>query len=90
VKVLIVIILVVLGVYIFRQEITDKIEGDVKKIPPSVEQYNKEILGDSYFLRESRAALELKGICAQNSIWLNDPITRIFAQNCADVNNAFK
>jgi hypothetical protein len=89
-KILILIVLIVVGVYVFRQEIVDKIESDVKKIPPSVEQYNKEIFGVSYFFRESRAALELKGICAQNGIWLNDPTTQIFAQNCADVNNALK
>ncbi|MDR1615069.1 MAG: hypothetical protein LBS26_05830 [Campylobacteraceae bacterium] len=89
-KVLIVIILIIVGVYVFRQEIVDKIESDVKKIPPSVEQYNKVRFGINYFIRDQRAALELKGICTQNSIWLNDKITNIFAQNCADANDSLK
>ncbi|MDR1976844.1 MAG: hypothetical protein LBQ18_07615 [Campylobacteraceae bacterium] len=89
-KVLLVIVLLIVGVYVFRQEITESIEGDVKQIPQSVLQYNKEELGVGFFIKEQRAALELKGICTQNSIWLNDKATKIFAQNCADAENSLR
>ncbi|MDR0407989.1 MAG: hypothetical protein LBH45_03615 [Campylobacteraceae bacterium] len=89
-KILVVIVLVLIGIYFFRQEIVGKIEGDLKHIPDIVKQYNDEIMGIDYLIGEQRIALELKGICAQNSAWLNYKETKIFAQNCADANSALK
>lgn len=89
-KVLILIALVVICAYIFRYEIVGKIKSEVRHAPKIVQEYNKEAFGISYFVAEQKIALELAGICSQNSSWLNDESTRIFAQNCADAKEALK
>jgi hypothetical protein len=89
-KVLFFAIILVVCVYLFRHEIIDKIEGEVKRIPKIVQEYNQKVLGSDYFRAEQRIALELTGICSQHSAWINDDDTRIFAQNCADAKSVLK
>jgi hypothetical protein len=89
-KVLFLIILLVICAYVFRHEITDKIKGEMRHAPKIVQEYNQKIFGAGYFVAEQKTALELAGICSQNSLWLNDDSTWIFTQNCADAKDALK
>jgi hypothetical protein len=89
-KTLAVIVLIVICVYMFRHEIVDKIEGEVRHPPKIVQDYNQRVFGVNYFASEQRIALELVGICSQNSIWLNNKATKIFSQNCADAKSTLK
>ncbi|MFV0482175.1 MAG: hypothetical protein ACK5LP_09340 [Campylobacteraceae bacterium] len=91
-KFLIVVFLIGLGIYFFKDSVlgvTDKAVGqvqtDYQQIPAPVKQYNEKIFGKMYFIQNSKEAQEVKAICDANNKWKSEPLTRdIFNQNCLD------
>ncbi|MDR2100390.1 MAG: hypothetical protein LBP40_06170 [Campylobacteraceae bacterium] len=75
-------IVLVAIVFFFRDDIVGTVVGDLKHIPPAVAKYNTQVFGIDYFQAHGREALEIQGICGQNSGWRREEMTRIFAQNC--------
>ncbi|MDR2081074.1 MAG: hypothetical protein LBP54_04225 [Campylobacteraceae bacterium] len=81
-KLIVFCIILIAVVFLFRDRIVGTVVGDLKHLPPIVEKYNAKILSVEYFKLNGAEAIELQAICAQNSGWRHERMTRNFAQNC--------
>lgn len=88
-KYLIFICIISFAIFFFKDQlankVADKVEGDFQKIPLAVQEYNKEILGKAYFIKNQKIATEVDSVCKANDRWKFERTTKdIFGKNCLD------